>query len=111
MISDTSFFLNMAGNAGALAFVFWLSWRLTKYTIPSLLKSFERNLVEQRKDLREEASQARQDFMSALERTEKFFASQIEREREVHQEQMRNITDAVETLGAETEKSSYRQQV
>jgi len=109
MMSETNFFLNMTGNLGALAFVFWLSWRLTKHTIPNLLRSFERALSEQRDSFREETKQTRADFMNALEKAEKFFAEQIERERDVQQEQTRNITLAIEALGHEPKNSGYRQ--
>ena len=80
--------LAFAGNIPALAFVFWMSHRLTTITIPRIASEFQEALKLQRDDFRESIRTEREGF-----------AAQMEREREFHETQVGAIVSSIKDLG------------
>jgi hypothetical protein len=92
---EPSSYIDLAGNLGALGFIFWLVWRMSNHTIPRLVDEFKEGLNKQRTDFKEIASLARIDFLSQLAEQRTSFRDQLERERESSQIRMLEILKTI----------------
>ena len=76
-------FISIVGDLGALGFVFWMTWRMTNYTIPRLASQFEEAIDRQRND-----------FKEMILQQQNFFEKQVEREREFQEKRFSAIINA-----------------
>jgi len=90
---DFDLIVSLVGDLGAMGFILYLTHHLTTHTIPRLARQFEEAIDKQRADFKETLAQQRQDFQHW-----------IEREQQVHLDEVTKLTEALKDIAREVHK-------
>ena len=93
-VTEYGIAVELLGNLGALAVVFWLVFRTFSHTIPRLSNDFTTAIKESREDFKETLRDQRSDFSDAIKCQQDYFADQLAQERE----QTEKVAEAFERL-------------